>query len=58
MYGSTVCVHTQLYYRYAGTGYAGTGTHSRNSDFGEETPQKRLDLTSVKEYLKYFGVRV
>ena len=26
--------------------------------FGEETPQKRLDLTSFKEYLKYFGVRV
>jgi hypothetical protein len=26
--------------------------------FGEETPQKQLDLTSFKEYLKYFGVRV
>jgi hypothetical protein len=26
--------------------------------FGEGTPQKRLDLTSFKEYLKYFGVRV
>jgi hypothetical protein len=26
--------------------------------FGEETPQERLDLTSFKEYLKYFGVSV
>ncbi len=26
-----MCVHTQLYYRYAGTGYAGTGTHSCTS---------------------------
>jgi hypothetical protein len=26
--------------------------------FGEETPQERLVLTSFKEYLKYFGVRV
>ena len=54
-----MCTHTAVLpvRGYGVRGYGHTQLYPYTG-FGEETPQERLDLTSVKEYLKYFGVRV